>query len=137
MSRQEWYSTYGGLLYLGSFLGIVFMMATVLIIYFKQISEGMVDRNRFIIMQKVGLSNEEVKVTIRKQILMVFFLPLITAVLHVAFAFPMVKRILLMFGLTNTMHILLCIAGCVAVFIVFYMIIYSKTAKVYYRLVQR
>lgn len=137
MSRQEWYSTYGGLLYLGSFLGIVFMMATVLIIYFKQISEGMVDRNRFIIMQKVGLSNEEVKVTIRKQILMVFFLPLITAILHVAFAFPMVKRILLMFGLTNTMHIFLCIAGCVAVFIVFYMIIYSKTAKVYYRLVQR
>lgn len=88
-------------------------------------------------MQKVGLSNEEVKVTIRKQILMVFFLPLITAVLHVAFAFPMVKRILLMFGLTNTMHILLCIAGCVAVFIVFYMIIYSKTAKMYYSLVQR
>lgn len=137
MTRQEWYSTYGGLLYLGSFLGIVFMMATVLIIYFKQISEGMVDRNRFIIMQKVGMSNEEVKVTIRKQILMVFFLPLLTAILHVAFAFPMLKRILLMFGLTNALHIFLCIVGCVAVFIVFYMIIYSKTAKVYYKLVQR
>lgn len=120
MSRQDWYNTYGGLLYLGSFLGIVFMMATVLIIYFKQISEGMVDRNRFIIMQKVGLSNDEVKVTIRKQILMVFFLPLITAILHVAFAFPLLKRILIMFGLTNTMHLFMHCWMCGSIYCILY-----------------
>lgn len=136
-SKEEWYSSFGGLLFLGVFLGIVFMMATVLIIYFKQISEGMQDRGRFVIMQKVGLSREEVKKTINKQIRMVFFLPLLTAVMHLAFAFPMICRLLLLFGLVNTMHIFLCTLGCVIAFILIYTAVYHQTAKVYYRLVQQ
>lgn len=137
MSRDEFYSMEGGLLFLGIFLGTVFLLATVLIIYFKQISEGMVDRSRFEIMQKVGMSNDEVKKTIRKQILMVFFLPLITAILHLAFAFPMICRLLVLFGLLNKLHIFLCTAVCVLFFIVFYTLTYHMTAKVYYKLVHR
>ena len=113
------------------------MMAAILIIYYKQISEGYDDHDRFEIMQKVGLSKKEVKKTIHKQVLMVFFLPLIVAIVHVAVAFNVIKRILLIFGLTN----LWLFAGCTAVSILFfavvYFIVYNLTAKVYYKIVEQ
>lgn len=135
--REDWYGTYGGFLFLGVFLGTLFMMAAILIIYYKQISEGYDDHDRFEIMQKVGLSKKEVKKTIHKQVLMVFFLPLIVAIVHVAVAFNVIKRILLIFGLTN----LWLFAGCTAVSILFfavvYFIVYNLTAKVYYKIVEQ
>lgn len=94
-------STYGGFLFLGFFLGFVFLFATVLIIYYKQVSEGYDDRGRFRIMQQVGMTPKEVKATIRTQVLLMFFLPLVTAAIHIAFAFPLIKQIVFAFGLQN------------------------------------
>lgn len=94
--------TYGGLFFLGIFLGTLFLMATVLIIYYKQVSEGYDDKERFEIMQRVGMSKQEIRKTIRVQILMVFFLPLIFMMIHIAFAFPIITKLLALFGLMNT-----------------------------------
>ncbi|MBE5962467.1 MAG: ABC transporter permease [Lachnospiraceae bacterium] len=135
LNRDEWFSTFGGLLFLGVFLGLIFMMATVMIIYFKQISEGYQDRSRFIIMQKVGMSHSEVRGTIKKQILMVFFLPLITAFIHMAFAFPMITRVLIVFGLLNNTVTLMCTLITVLAFALIYILVYALTARAYYKLV--
>lgn len=126
---------YGGFLFLGVFLGLTFALATVLIIYYKQISEGYDDRNRFIIMQKVGMTHDEVRSTIRTQVLTVFFLPLVTAVVHVAFALPMIRLLLSGFGLANVRLFILCTLGTVAVFAVVYAITYSLTSRAYYNIV--
>lgn len=129
------YSLYGGFLFLGIFLGIVFLMATILIMYYKQISEGYEDQRRFEIMQKVGMGKAEVRRTIRYQVLTVFFLPLIIAVLHLCMAFPMVKSMISMFGINDIKLFLICILITVAVFAVVYCIVYMLTARVYYRIV--
>lgn len=134
--RQTFYELSGGFLFLGIFLGLVFLMATVLIIYYKQLSEGYDDRQRFEIMQKVGLSRPEIKKAIRSQILVVFFLPLGMAVIHIAFAFKMITKLLLVMGLTNTALFAICTLGTVAVFAAIYAIVYSLTAKTYYRVVE-
>lgn len=136
IKREEFYSIYGGFLFLGIFLGLLFMMATVLIIYYKQISEGYDDHERFQIMQKVGLSKKEVKKIIKKQILMVFFLPLIGAVIHILFAFSVISKLLMMFGLLNTTLFAACTAFTVFVFAIGYGLVYHMTAKTYYKLVQ-
>lgn len=136
IEREEFYSIYGGFLFLGIFLGLLFMMATVLIIYYKQISEGYDDHERFQIMQKVGLSKKEVKKVIKKQILMVFFLPLIGAVLHILFAFSVISKLLMMFGLMNTTLFAGCTAFTILVFAIGYGVVYHMTAKTYYKLVQ-
>ena len=128
-SRQSFMELYGGLFFLGLFLGVLFLLGTALIIYYKQVSEGYDDARRFNIMQKVGMSHKEVKQSIHSQILLVFFLPLVMAVLHLAFAFPMLEKILLVMGLANTQLILLSTLGCVAVFTVAYLIIYALTAR--------
>ncbi len=133
--RKEFYNLYGGLLFLGAFLGILFIMATVLIIYYKQISEGYDDKDRYNVMQKVGMNKDEVKLTIRSQVITVFFLPLITAAIHVIAAFPMIERLIELFNLTNTSLFMLCTAITVAVFAVIYGIVYSLTARVYYKIV--
>lgn len=135
--RTSFIGLYGGLFFLGTFLGILFVMATILIIYYKQISEGYDDKDRFRIMQNVGMSHSEVKKSIHSQIMTVFFLPLIVAGIHTAFAFPIVKRILLMLNLTNTNLYIMCTIGCFAVFAVLYGIIYSLTAKTYYHIISR
>lgn len=134
---ENLYSMYGGLLFLGISLGIMFMMATILIIYYKQITEGYNDRERFIIMQKVGLSKDEIRSSIRSQIVMVFFLPLIAAVIHVAFAFNIITELLAVLLLTDIALYLLCTAGAIAVFAVVYLIIYFLTAREYYKIVSR
>lgn len=138
--RQEeydsYYANYGGLLFLGIFLGSLFLLGAAMIIYYKQMSEGYEDKSRFEIMQKVGMSRKEVKATIRRQIVMVFFLPLIMAVVHICMAFPMIRRLLLLFGMTNTHLFMLCTAVTVVGFAVVYGVIYSMTAKSYYRIVR-
>ena len=135
-SRQSFMELYGGLFFLGLFLGVLFLLGTALIIYYKQVSEGYDDARRFNIMQKVGMSHREVKQSIHSQILLVFFLPLVMAVLHLAFAFPMLEKILLVMGLANTQLILLSTLGCAAVFALAYLIIYALTARTYYNIVE-
>lgn len=134
---DELSSDFGGLFFLGIFLGILFTMAAILIIYYKQISEGYDDKQRFDIMQKVGMTRSEVKSTIHSQILTVFFLPLITAGLHVAFALPMITNILKLMGLMNEKLYLKCTLVSFGAFAVIYAIVYGLTAKVYYRIVKR
>ena len=116
--RQQEYESYyadnGSLLFIGIFLGSLFLMGTAMIIYYKQISEGYEDQKRFEIMQKVGLSRREVRSSVRRQILMVFFLPLLMAMLHITMAFPMIRRMLLLFGMTNTKLFIGCTAGTVS-----------------------
>lgn len=135
-SRQSFMELYGGLFFLGLFLGVLFLLGTALIIYYKQVSEGYDDARRFNIMQKVGMSHREVKQSIHSQILLVFFLPLLTAVLHLAFAFPMLQKILLVMGLNNFPLILCSTLGCVGVFAVAYLVIYALTARTYYNIVE-
>ncbi|WP_206459005.1 ABC transporter permease [Anaerovorax sp. IOR16] len=131
----DYMSIFGGLLFIGCFLSVLFLMATVLIIYYKQISEGYEDRNRFQIMQKVGMSKREVRRSIRSQVMTVFFLPLIVAVIHVMFAFPMISKLLLLFNLTNTMLFVSCTVITILIFSMIYGIVYWMTAKEYYRIV--
>ncbi len=133
--RDSFYTLYGGLFFLGIFLGVLFIMATILIIYYKQISEGYDDKERFDIMQKVGMSPEEIKSTIRSQVLTVFFLPLIVSVVHVAFAFPFITRLLAILGLTNVKLFAMCTIFTIGIFGVCYGILYGVTAKVYYKIV--
>ena len=135
-SRQSFMELYGGLFFLGLFLGVLFLLGTALIIYYKQVSEGYEDARRFTIMQQVGMSHREVKRSIHSQILLVFFLPLVTAVVHLAFAFPMLQKILLVMGLADFWIVLLSTVGCVAVFAVCYLIIYGLTARTYYKIVE-
>lgn len=138
-SRQsnldEFYQIYGGFLFLGLFLGILFLMITVLIIFYKQISEGYDDKERFSIMEKVGMSNDEVKATIRSQVRTVFFLPILMAAIHVGMAFPMIKRLLSLFGLSNTALFAGCMAGTILVFALIYLLVFLKTSKTYYKIV--
>ncbi|MEZ3433843.1 MAG: ABC transporter permease [Lachnospiraceae bacterium] len=136
LSKREFYGLYGGLLFIGIYLGAMFLMATVLIIYYKQISEGFDDRERYQIMQKVGMGKQEVKRCIRSQVLLVFFLPLAVAVLHVAVAFPVVKKLLALIYLTNESLFLMCTVGTIGVFAVFYAVVYGVTAREYYRIVK-
>lgn len=135
LSRSSFYELYGGLFFIGIYLGSMFIMATVLIIYYKQISEGYDDRERYQIMQKVGMSKKEVKRSIRSQVLSVFFLPLVVAVIHVAVAFKAMTKILGVLNLTNVSLFAVCTIITIAVFAVFYIIVYSITAKEYYRIV--
>ena len=139
--RQQEYESYyadnGSLLFIGIFLGSLFLMGTAMIIYYKQISERYEDQKRFEIMQKVGLSRREVRSSVRRQILMVFFLPLLMAMLHITMAFPMIRRLLLLFGMTNTKLFIGCTAGTVLIFAVVYGLIYLMTARSYYHIVER
>lgn len=134
LSRESFYELYGGFLFIGIFLGIIFLMATTLIIYYKQISEGYDDRERYQIMQKVVMSKKEVRQSIRSQVLLVFFLPLIMAVIHLAFAFKIITKLLSVLNLTNVSLFFIYTVGTVAVFAVIYAIIYSITAKEYYKI---
>jgi putative ABC transport system permease protein len=138
-SRQDnaanLYAMYGGFLFLGIFLGLLFLLATALIIYYKQISEGYEDQRRYTILQQVGMTDREVRSSIHSQILLVFFLPLVTAGIHTAAAYPMVSKLLALFQLTSTGHYALCTAGTFAVFCAVYALVYGLTARAYRRIV--
>ncbi|HOM01271.1 MAG TPA: FtsX-like permease family protein [Acetivibrio sp.] len=134
-NSTDFYAASGGFLFLGLFLGFLFNMATVLIIYYKQISEGYEDKERFEIMQKVGLPKKEIKRSINMQILIVFFAPLIVAAIHVAFDFRLMIQLLSLFSLTNNKLTMLCTLGTLLGFAVIYGIVYWLTARTYYKIV--
>lgn len=134
--KEEFLSVYGGLFFLGIFLGTLFLMATVLIIYYKQISEGYEDKERFEIMQKVGMDKNEIRKTIRSQVLMVFFLPLVFTIIHIAFAFPMITKMLALLGLKNVNLFILSTAMTIIVFAAIYTLVFSLTARAYYKIVE-
>ena len=139
ISRQDnaldLYTMYGGFLFLGVFLGLLFLLSTVLIIYYKQISEGYEDQRRYQIMQQVGMSPREVRSSIRSQVLLVFFLPLVTAGIHVAAAFPMLCKLLELFNLFDIRLFALCTAGTLLVFCAIYALVYGLTTRTYSRIV--
>lgn len=134
-NRSDYYSLNGGFLFLGLFLGAMFLMVTVLIIFYKQISEGYEDKERYAIMEKVGMSSAEVRRAIRSQVLTVFFLPIVVAVVHIVMAFPMIKYILSAFSLTNTTLFALCVAGTALVFFIIYLLVFILTSRSYYKIV--
>lgn len=134
-ARIDYLSLYGGLFFLGIILGIVFLSATVLMMYYKQISEGYEDHMRFTIMQKVGMTKTEIRQSINSQILTVFFLPLIMAGVHLAFAFPLIAKILALFASQNTKLLMLVTIICYLVFALFYIIVYHITSRSYYQIV--
>ena len=134
-NAQEFYAMYGGFLFLGVFLGLLFLLATVLIIYYKQISEGYEDQRRYLILRQVGMSGQEIRSSIQSQILLVFFLPLGAAGLHILMAFPMLSRMLELFNLFDVKLFALCTAGTLAVFCLIYALVFALTARAYGRIV--
>ena len=134
-ARDDFYGSFGGLFFLGIMLSIVFIIAAVLIIYYKQISEGYEDQSRFEIMQKVGMTKTDIRKSINSQMLTVFFLPLLFAIVHLGFAFPIINKLLLLFGLDNLGLLLLTAAISALVFALFYIIVYRVTSNAYYSIV--
>lgn len=136
-SVEDLEAMYGGLLFIGIFFGLIFFLCLLIIMYYKQITEGFEDQDSFEIMQKVGMSDEEVRRTIKKQILMVFFLPLAGAILHTAVGINMVIKLMGAISLFRTDIIILCTLGVCVVFTILYGICYNRTARTYYRIVKR
>ncbi len=135
-NEQNFYLLYGGLFFLGIFLGTMFLMVTVMIIFYKQITEGYDDRERYQILEKVGMSSREVKDTIKSQIRIVFVLPIFAAAVHVTAAFPMVNRILKMLNLNNEKLFAGCLAATIIVFAVIYYLVFKVTSRTYYKIVK-
>ena len=133
--RIDYIAINGGLFFLGVLLGAVFLFGTVLIMYYKQISEGYEDQNRFDILMKVGMTRKEVKQSINSQVLTVFFLPLVTAGIHLAFAYPLISKILLLMSATEEKILIIVTICCYLVFALFYVIVYMITSKGYYTIV--
>ena len=133
--RDYIYSMNGGLFFLGVFLGLLFIMATVLIMYYKQLSEGYDDKRNFSIMRKVGLEKAEIRRSVRSQVLIMFYLPLITACIHIAFAFPFIMRLLPLVGINDVGLFALCTLVSVVAFALIYAACYALTARTYYRIV--
>jgi putative ABC transport system permease protein len=134
-SRQDTLSIFGSLFFIGIFIGTLFLIATVLIIYYKQISEGFEDRDRFIIMQNVGMGKKEVKVVIKNQIMTIFYLPILLAVVHIIFAFDIIRKMLAVLNLTNVKLFAGCTFGTILIFVIIYGVVYKLTAKTYYKIV--
>ncbi len=136
-AMEEGYGFYGGLLFLGAFFAVLFLAVAVLILYFKQVTEGYEDKERFEILQKVGMDDQQVKKTINSQVLWVFFLPLMATALHMFFASKIMAQMLKTFMLYDWGLVLTCIAGSLIAFTLLYFVIYRVTARTYYRIVRR
>ena len=134
-NRGDFYGTYGGLFFLGILLSLVFLAAAVLIIYYKQVSEGYEDQARFGIMRKVGMTARDIRASINSQMRTVFFLPLLMAGIHFCFAFPMVRKLLMLFNLWNTKLLVQTSVVCFVVFGLFYGVVYWMTSNAYYAIV--
>lgn len=134
-NRDDFQGTYGSLFFLAILLSIVFLAAAVLILYYKQISEGYEDQARFEIMQRVGMTKTDIRKSINSQLLLVFFLPLLFAGLHLGFAFPFVHKMLVLFNLTNLKLLIGTTVITFAVYAVFYAIVYRVTSNSYYAIV--
>ena len=137
IDREDMQMFMGGFLFLGMIFGLTFTLATGIILYYKQVSEGIQDEVRFDIMQRVGMSHEEVRKIIRSQILAVFFFPIGLASLHLAFAFPIIQKLLLLFGLSNQNLFLLVSLVVIGIFFFIYLLLFFQTSKAYYRMVER
>lgn len=135
-NEQNFYLLYGGLFFLGIFLGTMFLIVTVMIIFYKQITEGYDDRERYQILEKVGMSSREVKDTIKSQIRIVFVLPIFAAAVHVTAAFPMVNRILKMLNFNNEKLFAGCLAATIIAFAVIYYLVFKVTSRAYYKIVK-
>ncbi|WP_342991812.1 ABC transporter permease [Streptococcus australis] len=133
---REMNSLFGGIFFIGIFLSLIFMVGTVIVIYYKQISEGYEDRDRFVILQQVGLDEDEVKRTINRQVRTVFFLPLIFAFVHLAFAYHMIRLILKVLGVINSSQVLVVTLSVCAVFLVTYLVVFWITSRSYRKIVQ-
>jgi len=133
--RASFLQVYGSLFFLGIMLSVVFLFAAVLIIYYKQISEGYEDQSRFDIMQKVGMTKKEIRNSINSQMLTVFFAPLLMAGVHICFAFPFLWKILMLFNMNNMLLIIATIAVCFVIFGLFYALVYKITSNAYYNIV--
>lgn len=133
--RGDFYGTFGGIFFLGIILSVVFLIAAVLIIYYKQITEGYEDESRFAIIQKVGMTKKDIRKSVNSQMLTVFFMPLVMAVMHLAFAFPIVKKLLALFNLRNVPLMIAVLAVTILVFGVFYAVVYKITSNVYFSIV--
>ena len=135
--QTDYYSINGGFFFLGLFLGTLFILAAVLIVYYKQVSEGYEDRERYAIMQKVGMDRKLVRKSVNSQILVVFFAPLLCAAVHVAFDFRLMVWLLSLFGLHEPLVTLGCTAVVFCLFALLYALVYRATARAYYRIVER
>lgn len=133
--RADFYGLFGGIFFLGIFLSILFLAATVLIIYYKQVTEGYEDEARFEIMRKVGMTAKDIRKSINSQMLTVFFLPLVTAAIHTAFAFPIAQKLLAIFNLQNTVLSLMVTLSAIVIFGIFYGVVYKITSNAYYAIV--
>ena len=134
--KGEMIAMNGGFFFLGIFLGVLFIMATVLIIYYKQVSEGYEDRARFQIMQQVGLQKSEIRRSVNHQLLIVFFAPLLVAAVHVAFDFRLIRMLLTLFQQYDAVRTMWCTLGTLGVFAALYLIVYRVTARAYYKIVE-
>lgn len=137
VERESFYFLYGSILFIGILFVCLFLMATALIIYYKQVTEGYDDRERFAIMEKVGMRDTEIRRAIGKQVLIVFFLPLATAILHICVAARVLRLFLAVLGLTSGRVFWIGMAVCCIVFGAVYFVIYQLTSRVYYRIVHR
>ena len=133
--RNDFIKTFGGLFFLGILLSIIFLVSCVLIIYYKQISEGFEDQSRFGIMQKVGMTKENIKKSINSQMLTVFLIPIIFACMHLAAVLPIIHKLLQLFGHNNMPLLLSCAGVCVLICGIFYAVIYKLTSNAYYKIV--
>jgi len=133
--RNDFVETFGGLFFLGILLSVIFLVSCVLIIYYKQISEGFEDKSRFGIMQKVGMTRENIKKSINSQMLTVFLIPILFACMHLAAVLPIINKLLQLFGHYNMPLLLICAGSCVLICGIFYAVIYKLTSNAYYRIV--
>jgi len=135
-AAKDIYGFMGSLLFVGALLSVAFFIGAVLVIYYKQISEGYEDRDRFVILQKLGIDQKTIKKSINRQVLIVFFLPLVTAFIHTAFAFKMYRKIIQLFGVDGnvTLNATIVIG---AIFVVVYLIVYQITSRSYYKIIKR
>lgn len=137
VSKSDYYALYGGLFFLSILLGSVFIFGMILIIYYKQITEGYEDQGRFSILMKVGMTRKEVRQSINSQVMTVFFLPLAMAGMHTAFSFPIIRKILKMFAMNDEKLLILVMICCYLAFAVFYAAVYLLTSREYYKIVSR
>lgn len=133
--KNDFFGTFGGFFFLAVMLSIMFLVAAVIIIYYKQITEGFEDADRFLIMQKIGMTEKDIKKSVNSQMLTVFFLPIVFAVMHTAFAFPLIKKILILFGITNTALLIFTTLATALVFSLFYAVVYKITSNAYLKIV--
>ncbi len=135
--RNDFYATFGGFFFIGIMLSVIFLVAAVLIIYYKQISEGFEDAGRFDIMRKLGMTRKDIRKSIDSQMLTVFYLPILFAVLHMSFAFPMIRKLILLFGVTNLKLLIFTTSISIIICGIFYLIIYRLTSNVYFDIVSK